>query len=158
MNARWTAEDLIAFEQRMKKAGATVRTHLIEPKESNEGRKYTSRTRKAAVASGLKLSEAQVLRACLNILSRHPKVGFFWRQNTGVAVMDGTRKIKFSFRGCSDILGALKSGRFMAIETKATGKQPTPEQRSFLRRVEDGGGWAVCVDSPQALLNALEAA
>jgi hypothetical protein len=53
-----------------------------------------------------KLSERMVQNACLDLLEASPKVAFAWRQNTG-AVKIAKRFVRFSFKGCSDILGML---------------------------------------------------
>lgn len=72
---------------------------------------------------------------------------FRWRNNTGVARM-GSRRVPFGKKGSSDILGVLKpSGRFLAIEVKAPGAQPTIEQIAFLRMVRDAGGVAIVAES-----------
>lgn len=108
-----------------------------------------------------RLSEAQVLRACLAVLEAHPLVAFAFRQNTGgveFPTVGGRRRfVKFSFRGCSDILGMLRGGRFLACECKATGKSASVDQEAFLQRVTAGGGMALCVDDPVELWQALEA-
>lgn len=42
-------------------------------------------------------------------------------------------------------------GRFVAIETKAPGKQPTPRQLACLREVQQAGGLAFCADNMEAV-------
>ena len=87
--------------------------------------------------------EREVLRDCLAYLNAHPRVAFAFRANTGlVATPDGKRRFKAGFKGCSDILGMLKGGRLLAVECKRAGKLATPEQQSFLDRVNDCGGLA----------------
>lgn len=147
---RWTLEDL----ERLK-ARSTVRTHII--RDDSLGRSPRA-VRLAAKPIKLKLQERQVLRACLNALSVHPKVAFAWRQNVGAMPARGERKVRFAFTGCSDILGCLKGGRWMAIECKATGGKATTDQEAFLKRVNDAGGLGICVDDPALLVAALEAA
>lgn len=89
--------------------------------------------------------ESQVMEAVAGILERHPMVAAWWRQNTGAVKLDN-RFIKFSFRGCSDFLGFLTDGRILAVECKATGKKPTPDQSAFLESVEKAGGFACWTD------------
>lgn len=148
---RWKPEDVAAFLQKCAERG-TVRTHKIRDFD------IKPEVPMAPPQIVLKLSERQVLRTCLNILKTHPKVAFAWRQNVGAAMSPGGIAIRFAFRGCSDILGALIGGRFLAVEAKATGCKATPVQESFLRAVNESGGLGVCVDDPQKLVDALEAA
>ena len=102
-----------------------------------------------------KASEAEILSACLALLAKHPKVALSWRQNSGVARF-GQRVVRFSFRGCSDILAILRhSGRLLAIEVKAEGKRPTEDQEAFLQAVRDAGGLACCVTSASQLASFL---
>ena len=64
-----------------------------------------------------------------------------FRANTGmVSTPDGKRVFRAGFRGCSDILGMLRGGRWLAVEVKRPGKQPTDDQRTFLDAVNRGGG------------------
>jgi hypothetical protein len=81
--------------------------------------------------------ESLVLSACLRHLERCPGV-FAWRNNTGVAVING-RRVAFGYRGSADIL-AVYQGRFYAFECKsATGSQ-SDAQRVYQARVEAAGG------------------
>lgn len=153
MNFRWTPEALAAFEAKRKKWDATgaVRTHKIR----DDGHERAGRVRpKLQVV--MKLTERQVQRACLNALEVHPKVAFAWRQNTGALQDKRGITVRFAFRGCADILGCMRDGRFLAVECKATGKYPTPDQMAFLRRVTAAGGIAVWADDPSKLIAALD--
>ena len=100
--------------------------------------------------------EREVLRDCLAYLSAHPAVAFAFRANTGlVATPDGKRRFKAGFTGCSDILGMLRCGKFLAVECKRTGEMPTPAQWSFLSRVNVNGGLAFvasCIEDCQRAL------
>lgn len=44
--------------------------------------------------------------------------------------------------GASDLIGIGPGGRFTALEVKAPGKMPTPDQRRFLELVRSKGGFA----------------
>ena len=101
-----------------------------------------------------KAKERDVLKGCIAVLDSHPQIALWWRQNTG-AMRDGTRFVKFSFRGASDLMAILKGGKFLAVECKATGKRASPDQAAFLDNVLDAGGYAVCVDSPDKLADYL---
>lgn len=83
--------------------------------------------------------ESDIQSAILQLLRAHPRVGWAARMNTGgmeqTDANGKTRYIAFAFKGCSDILGQLKDGRFLAIEVKRPGNKPTAEQTAFLETV-----------------------
>lgn len=95
-------------------------------------------------------TEAQVLKAVLAYVQRHPKVSLAWRQNSGTFAernRDGTtRYVRANTqRGMSDIMGVLKDGRTLAIECKSLTGRLKPHQAEFLERVRKAGGVAgVC--------------
>ena len=107
-------------------------------------------------------SEAEILRAILAMLRRHPKVALCWRQNSGTFQernRDGTtRYIRANTqRGMSDIMGALMDGRTLAIEVKSRTGRMRPGQEEFLASIRAAGGVAgVCrsVEDAVALLEA----
>ena len=94
-------------------------------------------------------TEKEIQRAILEWLACI-KV-FAWRQNRGA--MSGAHKgkpwfVRFGPPGQSDILGVVPSlGRFLAIEVKRVGKQPTEDQQGFLDRVTAAGGIAFVAHS-----------
>ncbi|MEB3212942.1 MAG: VRR-NUC domain-containing protein [Leptolyngbyaceae bacterium] len=72
-----------------------------------------------------------------------------WRNNTGKLQDREGRWVSYGLCvGSSDLIGIYK-GRFLAIEVKRDGKNPTPEQLNFLRVVEERGGIAGVVRSPE---------
>lgn len=85
--------------------------------------------------------EAAALVEVLKALRGHPAVAWCERQNTG-ATREGDRFIRYGWRGCSDVLGQLKDGRFLAVEVKAPGGRLRPEQAAFLEQVAAAGGVA----------------
>jgi hypothetical protein len=105
-------------------------------------------------------SEAEILRAILQLLRRHPRVAMCWRQNSGTFQErnpDGSvRYIRANTqRGMSDIMGTLKDGRTLAIEVKSRTGRMRPGQEEFLASIRDAGGVAgVCrsVDDAVRLL------
>ena len=105
-------------------------------------------------------SEAEILKAILQLLRRHPKVALCWRQNSGTFAernRDGTtRYIRANTqRGMSDIMGALMDGRTLAIEVKSRTGRMRPGQEEFLATIRQAGGVAgVCrsVEDAVALL------
>jgi hypothetical protein len=105
-------------------------------------------------------TEAQILKAVMTLLKRHPKVASCWRQNSGTFQernRDGSvRYISANTaKGMSDIMGVLKDGRTLAIEVKSATGRMRPGQEEFLATIRQAGGVAgVCrsVEDAQALL------
>lgn len=109
----------------------------------------------AKQAPKTRLSEKLVMKGCIDILSSHPKVALFWRQNTGAAKMKGDYWVKFSFKGASDLMAVMVGGKFLAVECKATGEKASKEQDAFLLNVYAAGAYSICVDDPQQLIDFL---
>lgn len=88
--------------------------------------------------------EKDIQASILQLLQRHPAVAWAHRMNTGATVVDAPnskrRFIRYGFPGCSDILGMLKGGRFLAIEVKRPGEEATDLQQAFLDSVNEAGG------------------
>jgi hypothetical protein len=82
------------------------------------------------------IRESTILEAVLRLVRVHPKVAWVRRMNTGAVQMRGVRFMRFGFVGCSDLIGQLKDGRFLAIEIKAPAGRLTVEQAEFLDRVK----------------------
>jgi hypothetical protein len=105
-------------------------------------------------------TEAQILKAVMALLKRHPKVAQCWRQNSGTFQernRDGSvRYIRANTaKGMSDIMGVMKDGRTLAIEVKSATGRMRPGQEEFLATIRQAGGVAgVCrsVEDAQALL------
>lgn len=109
-----------------------------------------------------KIPESYVLTECLSYLKDHPKVAWAVRMNTGAARLPGRRgneqMVRFSFAGCSDIIGQLIDGRFLAVECKrpeynAQGQKKncreklSERQVNFLELVDKNHGAAFVTDS-----------
>lgn len=86
------------------------------------------------------IRESTILEAVLRYVRIHPKVAWVRRMNTGAVQMRGVRFMRFGFLGCSDLIGQVKGGRFLAIEIKAPAGRLTVEQTEFLDRVKRHGG------------------
>lgn len=102
--------------------------------------------------------ERDVLAASLKLLKLHPKIAWAERMNVGkfkVVDAHGERWIRAAFKGCSDIIGQLRSGAFLAVETKRPGEHPTPEQQAFLEHVKRHGGVAFVARSIDDVTRAL---
>lgn len=98
--------------------------------------------------------ERDVLGAVLEYVVRHPLVAWARRMNTGAVKID-QRFMRFGFVGCSDIIGQLKDGRFLAIECKSSNGSLTEAQREFLNGVTKANGIAGVarsIDDAQRLL------
>lgn len=90
--------------------------------------------------------EAACLVEVLKTLRGHPAVAWVERQNSG-AFKDGKRFVRFGWTGCSDVLGQLRDGRFLAVEVKAPGGKASDAQQLFLDRVRSAGGAAFIATS-----------
>ena len=86
--------------------------------------------------------ERDVQSAVLDMLKLRRDVAWFERMNTGGMVNPNGQYVRFGFKGCADILGQMRDGRFLAIEVKRPGAVPTEEQQEFLGRVQRAGGVA----------------
>lgn len=116
--------------------------------------------REPAPAEQRQPSEAEILRAIIQLLHRHPRVAKVWRQNSGTFQernRDGTvRYVRANTaKGMSDIMGILRDGRTLAIEVKSRTGRMRPGQEEFLQAIRQAGGVAgVCrsVEDAIALL------
>lgn len=98
--------------------------------------------------------EAAALAEVLQVLRHHPDVAFVERMNTGAARV-GNRFVRFGFKGCPDVLGFLRDGRFLACEVKGPDGQLRSDQRVFLDRVTSAGGLAFVARSAHDVLEVL---
>ena len=64
--------------------------------------------------------------------------------------------IRSGERGTADIIGILKGGRFLGIEVKREGKNPTPEQLRWGEKVTKAGGLYLVAHSVDEVKQALE--
>lgn len=99
--------------------------------------------------------EQDLVRQCLDWL--HLQGALAWRQNQGgFAGVNGNGKKRFvrfthGEEGIADIIGCWR-GRFLAVECKRPGEEPTPEQAYFLARAEAQGGIGLCVHTLDELI------
>ena len=105
----------------------------------------------------LEKNEKQIETEILNALAA---VGFFCWKNETTGTYDPVRKVfrknnnKHKIKGVSDILGII-GGRFLAIEVKSKTGKLSPDQKIFLRRIQDEGGIAFMARSTEQALNQL---
>ena len=104
----------------------------------------------------LEPSESSIQAAILRFLRVCRAVAWAERFNTGAMKQETKdartgklkrRFVRFAFPGCSDILGQMKDGRFLAIEVKTSTGRATEEQEAFLQRVAEHGGVAILARS-----------
>lgn len=110
-------------------------TFALEPEPVQK----PSRNRPATVP------ESEVLRAVMRFLSINPAVAWVRRMNTGsfqIGTGPKARWFRAGFVGCSDILGQMKDGRFLAVEVKAERGKVSDEQQRFIDVVRANGGVA----------------
>lgn len=71
-------------------------------------------------------------------------IAILWRNNTGSLQDKKGRWVQFGLCvGSSDLIGIRKlDGRFIAIECKVPGKNPTTEQIKFIEAILKNGGCA----------------
>ena len=152
-------------------------THWIPDRKPRKraqlGLAFTAEKSKAKAITD-SAAEADVLRDVLALLNLHPRVAFAFRLNTasGFLVPAGSWKamlggalaratmarfLRFAFPGCSDILGMLKGGRFLAIECKSSTGTASDEQLAFLTSVIEHGGLGVLARGVGDVLRALPA-
>lgn len=106
-------------------------------------------------------SEAQILKAIMQLLKVHPKVARVWRQNSMVAeFQDRGGRPRFvranTAHGMSDIMGILKDGRTLAIECKSAKGTVKAHQHEFLNSISEAGGIAFVARSVDDVITKLE--
>lgn len=102
------------------------------------------------------IPESQILKAVLALLKHHPKVAKVWRQNSGVFQM-GDRYVRANTaKGMADIMGILKDGRTLAVETKSRLGRVEQHQWDFLKSINDAGGLAGVCRSVEDAVKLLE--
>lgn len=95
------------------------------------------------------MKESNLLKLCQLEASRLGAVTL--RNNIGAYKHKDGYFIHYGVGGAggSDLLGWTKDGKFLAIETKLAGRNPTDKQLNFLDQVNKSGGigiLAYCVD------------
>ena len=133
--------------------GSSVMERINPRSSGSDGSPKKSKKPKRPV-----VPESAIQAACLQWLAYHG-VKLAWRQNTGgarktyrtKAGVDREYHIRFAVKGCSDILGILPGGRFLAVEVKRADGKASADQADFLRRVNEAGGLGIVVRSVDEL-------
>lgn len=91
-------------------------------------------------------AETVLMRACLDWIALHPGiVPKAWRNNSGLAILRGGGALQLAPIGAPDIVGILADGRFLGVECKLPGEEPSAEQAEFLGLIQQSGGVALVV-------------
>ena len=114
-----------------------------------------AKAKRSAPARSAAPLERDIQKAIRQLLRVHPLVAWHGRINRG-AVTDGSSYVQFNdIRGCSDLIGQLRTGHWLAIEVKRPGNKPTADQEEFLDAVACNGGlafWADCTETVERRL------
>lgn len=103
-------------------------------------------------------TEAQIQKAIMRYLRRHPKIATVARYNSGT-FYEGGRYIRANTqRGQSDIQGMLKGGVVICLEVKSATGRATPEQLAYLETIRANGGIGEVVRSVDDVIRILETA
>lgn len=100
---------------------------------------------------GDKVSEAEVLK---QVMLEASKLGLaVFRNNTGLIKGSDGRAHRFGLCvGSSDLIGWCKiTGRFVALEIKRPGGNPTAQQVNFIEQVCKAGGFGAIIDDKNKL-------
>jgi hypothetical protein len=107
-------------------------------------------------------SESEIQAAILEYLERCSSVAFAHRQNTGqtkyVDRHGEQRWVRYGWIGCSDIIGFMTDGRFLAIECKSARGGASDDQVKFLQTVSAAGGVAILARSVDDVIDGIRAA
>ncbi|MGE0383461.1 MAG: VRR-NUC domain-containing protein [Gammaproteobacteria bacterium] len=102
--------------------------------------------------------EADVLPAQLEYLALDRRVAWAHRMNVGAAKFED-RFVRFGFEGLADIIGQLRDGRFLAVESKRPkGGRRRVAQKAFIAVVNANNGVAGFCPSLDALIELLQKA
>lgn len=111
--------------------------------------------------------ESDIMAGTKTVLGMHRAVAWFARMNSGagrLAHPDGKggwrigQFMRFAFPGCTDWVGQMVDGRFLAVECKKPSEDPDPDQEAFLQQVHRHGGVAIVVRRVDELWRELDAA
>ena len=101
------------------------------------------------------MTEHEIQNAILRYLSTRDDLRA-WRQNTGVAEIDG-RRVAFGVPGAADISGVLAGGRRLEIECKSAVGRQSNRQKAYEKMINRFGGLYVLARSVDDVRGALPA-
>lgn len=132
---RLSEEAYAARQAARAKAEAAERTPVLA--------RYVGDAKDRPSAAGV--LESVVLKAVIKALALHPRVAWATRMNTGAVTLGPLGKqryVRFGFKGCPDIIGQMRDGRFLAVEVKKPKGKASEDQLAFIYRVRNAGGVA----------------
>jgi hypothetical protein len=107
-----------------------------------------AREKRTAPVRSTEPLERDIQKAIRQLLRVHPMVAWHGRINRGAVQDAHGNYVAFNdIKGCSDLIGMLKTGHWLAIEVKRPGNVPTEDQQEFLDVVALNGGLAFWADS-----------
>jgi len=95
------------------------------------------------------MRETEISKAILKTAQKHKRVARIFRVNSGMFKSFAGTIVQGAPKGTPDLIGFLDDGRFLAVEVKVPGEQPTPEQIEFLRQLNDAGGVGLVATSSE---------
>lgn len=168
---RWSEDKLREYGEKRAKSAAVARSEVGTPVGSLPGIPDApepiapARRARPFRLTAVEPLEGDVQGAIRALLAVHPLVAWHMRINSGVSTpidADGRRRfIRFhDMPGCSDLIGQLADGRFLAIEVKRPSwRRPSDEreeaQAAFIERVRAGAGVAFFARSTADVLEHL---
>jgi hypothetical protein len=99
--------------------------------------------------------ETQIQAAILHALRFRRRDLFAWRNNSGALENARGRPVFFGKPGSADIIGVLEGGRFVGLEVKRPGGEPSTLQLEFAAEVRAKGGFYAVVTSVEEALAAV---
>lgn len=119
----------------------------LSPREDAPRIDTGAKPKRAAPTRSTEPLERDIQKAIRQLLRAHPLVAWHGRINRG-AVQDARGNyVAFNdIKGCSDLIGQLKTGHWLAIEVKRPGNDATEDQQEFLDAVACNGGLAFVAD------------
>jgi hypothetical protein len=104
-----------------------------------------------------KLLEKDIQKAILDYLQNIKHIYCWVNKTTGT--WDNQLKIYrkgTTFKGVPDILGILPDGKFLGIEVKKKGNYPSPEQKEFIKNINERNGVAFVAYSVDDVIEGLK--
>lgn len=102
-----------------------------------------------------KQTEAQVQSEIMALQSKYGLVLF--RNQRQIGKINGSWTATGFMNGASDLIGYQRgTGRFVAVEVKATGKKPTKEQQTFIDALNANGCIGLWADSAAMFIEKIE--
>lgn len=135
---------------------------MRRPKPDHDGQNVlwaAGRTRRVRRGGRRQNAETALVRACLDWAALHPGiVPRAWRNNAGIALLRSGGAMALAPQGSPDIVGFLADGRFLGVECKLAGNEPTTEQVEWLTAIAEAGGVAIVAHSVEELAEDIRSA